>query len=522
MANAIPVYSAEIKDGLGQAIAQKNVLAYAMPVLLSPDNLKKQLLTTAVLQSAKASFGDDVTFDLYPIHTIMVTTGWNDNDDIFTRAETWAARFTPEDKPFNIGHEPRQIIGHITANTVVDDDLTVIEPESPFDDIPDKFHILTSAVVYRHLNSRDDTLEAEAAELIESIQAGDWFVSMECLFANFDYGITYTSGEQQIVTRNSETAFLTKHLRIHGGYGGHNGGKLGRVLRHITFSGKGLVEKPANPESVIFNDTTQFSGVAFTLEQSETAVAHNSKKPGEEQMADNEKLVTKLEQEVAALNERLAEANSKIETLGDANVKAAIAEKDSEITGLKAELEGSQAKLDEMTTKYNEAVAARDEFEKGKTDAETQLAEAKGKLDAAAATAQTAERVALLVDKKVEKATAEEIVAKYANLDDEQFASIAETHGELAVAKCKGDDEEKNKGGKSKADDESASASDDDDGGEGDDAGAAAADDTNLNDAQPEGDAALASDDSDSKDEELMTSLAGFLDTAMHGDPAGE
>ncbi len=276
---SIPVYASEIEAGLGHVVASQNILAYVSPILHNNDVLRKQIVTANVFAKAQQALGNDVTFDLYPLHTIMVSTGWNKNDDIFTREETWAARTTPEDKPFNLEHKPRQIIGHITANSIIDESLTVIADDISFDDVPDKFHILTSAVVYRHVSSKDESLETEAAELIESIQAGDWCVSMEALFGGFDYGVTYAGGEEKIIARTEATAFLTKHLRIHGGCGEYNGGKLGRALRNITFSGKGLVENPANPESVIFNDTKQFVGVVAEHKIQETMTATITRTP---------------------------------------------------------------------------------------------------------------------------------------------------------------------------------------------------------------------------------------------------
>ena len=47
----------------------------------------------------------------------------------------------------------------------------------------------------------------------------------------------------RIVARNDESAFLTKHLRAYGGTGEYEGYKIGRSLRDISFSGKGLVSK---------------------------------------------------------------------------------------------------------------------------------------------------------------------------------------------------------------------------------------------------------------------------------------
>lgn len=508
----IPVYAAEVEAGLAQAIASQNTLAYVSPVLRSPDVLQKQLVA-AHQMAAKAAFGDDVTFDLFPIHTIMVTTGWNKNDDIFTKAETWAARLTPEDKPFNIGHEPRQIIGHITANQVVDDDMMIIADDVAFEEVPDKFHILTSAVIYRHINSRDETLEAEAAELIESIQAGNWFVSMECLFGGFDYGVTYASGEQQIVHRTQATAFLTKHLRTHGGCGKYNGGKLGRVLRNITFSGKGLVENPANPESVILNDTKRFVGVvAMDFKPVQEPTVAQNQETGETNMAD-EKYTATLEDQNKSLQSDLAAANRRIEELGEAQVKSALAEKDAEIAALQSKLTAAEEKVEKTDAAYNDAVKAKDAAEAEKADAETKLAEATTKLEEVEKTAKTTARVALMVDKGIDKAEAETVVAEFGDLDDEKFEKVVAMKHEAVKAKCKGDEKEKK--GKAKADDGAGDEPNSDPEGE------AAAGDADLENAEPEADPALASDDSGDKDE-LMTSLASFLDTSMHGDAAGK
>ena len=56
-----------------------------------------------------------------------------------------------------------------------------------------------------------------------------------------------------ILARNNETSYLTKYLRAYGGMGQHEQYKIGRVLRNITFTGKGFVDKPANEDSIIFS-----------------------------------------------------------------------------------------------------------------------------------------------------------------------------------------------------------------------------------------------------------------------------
>ena len=518
----IPIYSAEVSDGIAEAVASQNSIAYISPILSSPENLKKQLVTAKVLQDLQLAIGNDVTFDLYPIHTILVTTGWNKNDDIFDRYETWASRFTPEDKPFNIGHNPREIIGHITANTVIDDDLNVVASDLAFDEVPDKFHILTSAVVYRHVNSRDEALEAEAAAMIESIQNGEQFVSMECLFGNFDYGLTYAGGEQEVVERNQSTAFLTKHLRRHGGCGEYNGGKLGRVLKNITFSGKGLVENPANPESIIFNDTEQFRGVFASVlpkqEQNTTTLTQ-----GDASMAETQdKYAEKLEAQVKELQSDLAAANAKIETLGEAQVKSQLAEKDVAIAKLTEQVEASDTKIEELTASYNDAVKARETAEAEKAEVDEKLAEATEKITEVEAKEKTTARVALLVDKGVEHEEATAVAAEFDSLDDEKFASIVELKAAVAAGgkrpnnlEVPNEEEGDTKKKKAKADAEGEEETADPD-------GEAAADDADLDNSVPDEDPALGSDEENNEQDELMQSLAGFLDTTMHGSKASE
>ena len=59
--------------------------------------------------------------------------------------------------------------------------------------------------------------------IIEEIEEGKWFVSMECMFPNFDYALRDSQGESKIVRREEASAFLTKHLRAYGGTGKYEG-----------------------------------------------------------------------------------------------------------------------------------------------------------------------------------------------------------------------------------------------------------------------------------------------------------
>ena len=507
----IPIFAAERSAGLDIAIASNHSLAYLSPLLVPSTQLRQILLPQEAVAAYEKSLAlaGEYTFDLYPMYDIMVTTGKNNNDDIFDRQETWIARATAEDKPFNQGHVPSKIIGHITGNIVVDENMAVIADNTAFDDLPNKFHIVNSSVVYRHINSRDKDLQAEAAALIEGIEKGEWCVSMEALFSNFDYGLTTASGEQQIIARNEKTAFLTKHLRIYEGTGEYNGCKIGRVLRNITFSGKGLVKTPANPESVILNDAQQFVGVLASLKE----VEHTTNAS----LGDNNMSVET--EQIQSLQTQLAAANRKLEELGTQQVQATLKAKDGEVAKAHETVAAHAKKIEELTASYNDAVAAKQTAEKAKEDADksckdtkAQLDEANKQLDVIKTEAQKTNRISTLIDKGVDKAEAEKIVTKFAGSTDEVFAEIVTMQADLVTAKKnpppaagKKDDkdgDEGGKGGKAKADEAA------------DPKGEQAAAGANLAGATTDVDPALSVADTD-KNSELVSAMASFFDQTL-------
>lgn len=239
------IYSAEINDGLEEQIKSSASITYAS---VAEKSLKDKDSARCMIKT-EASIKDS---DLYYVQSILVSSSWNKNDDIFDRAEIWVAKDSPEDKPTNLEHDESVIIGHITSNWPIDDEGNTIDPNTKPDSLPEKFHIVTGSVIYRGFT--DPNLRERAEKLIAEIENGTKFVSMECFFKGFDYGLLNTkNGQYAILPRNESTAHLTKFLRAYGGVGEHENYKIGRVLRNITFSGKGFVDKPANPDSIIFS-----------------------------------------------------------------------------------------------------------------------------------------------------------------------------------------------------------------------------------------------------------------------------
>lgn len=312
----IVVYKAEQEAGLEAQIKANASVAWQSDVQLCEafelGNAKSHLLPGHTKAENKGQL------DLHYLRTIMVSSAWNLNDDVFTPEEMWVARATPEDKPFNYMHEQHDIIGHITKAVAVDENMQPIPDDTPVEKLPAHFHIATNAVLYKFWENPE--LQERMNKLIAEIADNKWFVSMEALFYGFDYAIKTAKG-WQIIERNDKTAFLTKHLRVYGGKGEYEGKKLGRVLRRIVFSGKGLVSKPANPESVIL-EASKASGYELPREETHTMSAEIETVQAE--AAEAKAKAEKLEAELAAANEKLAQVEAEKRL---ARLTASVAEK---------------------------------------------------------------------------------------------------------------------------------------------------------------------------------------------------
>ena len=252
MNNKIEIFQAEKDAGLESLISANASIAYQAPVLLSdqPAEIQKNWKPLPFAKAAK----EDA--DIYHVYSILVTTSWNKNDDVFSKEEVWASKDTPKYKPTNLEHDEKQIVGGMIDNWAVDKNFNLIDENVDPKDLPDHYHILVSSVIYKQW--QDEAYQKRALDLISQIEGGQKHVSMECIFRGFDYAVVAPNGKNHILARNDETAFLTQHLRSYGGTGKYQDHQVGRLLRSITFSGKGFVDRPANPESIIFDQNRVF------------------------------------------------------------------------------------------------------------------------------------------------------------------------------------------------------------------------------------------------------------------------
>ena len=405
------IYKAEIEDGLGDLLSSTNSVAYCgVAKCFTPSTEEQESMK---LIASEASENKD-QIDLFYLESVLVSTGWNKNDDVFDPKETFAARTTPEDKPFNFMHNEKDIIGHITGNRVVDFQGNAIaeETENP----PTEFNILTTAVIYKEWSDVDQRQRIQ--KILAEIEEGEWFVSMECLFPNFDYALVDKDGGTRVVPREESSAFLTKHLRSYGGSGKYEDYRVGRLLRNLSFSGKGLVSKPANPRSVILE------GNRFFDESEAQILTISSIK--ENDMSD-------LDKQIDDLRAELAEAKTANEALKEKVVAEQQAEFESKIQALEATIaeqaEALEAK-EAVVAEQAEAIAkaADDMKEKMEKLREMQKKEALMK------------RKAELEEAGLDAEEASATVADFEDADDDTFAKVVALMKKKAV---KHDEKEK-------------------------------------------------------------------------------
>jgi|TARA_R110000744_G_scaffold103031_11_gene197748 hypothetical protein len=493
------IYEKEISAGLEEIIKSNASVAYSSPVsIYTPSKKQKENIQQFIVANDAIAENQD-QFDLYYLNSVLVSTGWNKNDDVFDRGETWSARETPVDKQFNFMHDESDIIGHITNSLVMDESGN--EVSNP--DKTEKFDIVTSAVLYNSWSNPE--LKERMVKIISEIESNKWFVSMECLFNNFDYAVVTPQGEHKVIARDDASAFLTKHLRAYGGEGKYEGYTVGRLLRNIAFSGKGLVSNPANPRSVILNDVDPFKGAKAE------EINNSSFKQENENMSDT------LRQQVDELKAELVSAKTASDALKAEITKqkdqefqsqiesfeASVSEKDTAITEVQVAVQAAETKVAEL----EETIAKRDE----------ELVIANKKIEAHEAEAKTMARRAALVEAGFEEEDVEEVLASFAEATDEMFDKVValKKKGSLPpwLDKDKKDDDDKDekddkkKGMKKKAEVQAEDATEE----EADEADTEAEAEV-LEDVEEEVEPALADAGDDSSDE-LRASASEWLET---------
>lgn len=392
------LYQSEIDAGL---VINDSIIITAKTRVWTPSKEECERTVTKLIAQANPD-----QFDLFYLESVLASTGWNLNDDVFDAKELWAAKSTPVDKPFNFMHNESDIIGHITSANVVNFDGKFVNEMS------DDFEVIVGSVLYKVWS--DKTKRERMDKIIAEIQENKWFVSMECLFRGFDYAVKTPDGQNKVVARNEQTAFLTKHLRIYGGSGKYEDYTLGRLLRNFSFSGKGLVDKPANPRSHItsFNNSkevTSFSNAnEFLLQEKEMSDTVTK--------SSYDELKVTLDKTQAELAQYKVDEKARQEQ----TQKDTAAQHEQEVAKLRTEIEANK----EVAVAKDAKIASleKDLVEVKQTLA-TMLAE---KVEAEKKVLQD-KRLTALLGKEITKERAEELIIKFATAADDLFSELVKS-----------------------------------------------------------------------------------------------
>lgn len=428
------IYQKEIDAGIADLVEKNTSFSYTAVAKRADfsDEQKSFARNIAFKSSGRAN---PEQLDLFYLESVLVSVGWNKNDDVFDPQEVWRARHTPVDKQFNYMHNEKDIIGHLTSSIAVDFEGNLIDENIELSDLPDKYDIVVGSVLYK--SWEDSELQQRMIDIIDGIGKGAWFVSMECLFPNFDYAIVTPDGQNKIIARNDETSFLTRYLRVYGGEGVFNGYKIGRLLRDLTYSGKGLVDNPANPRSIITtfhskHEVSSFSAAA-ALDKFDTNKEFNHMSEVTYTQAQYDAIKKELD-ELKAKSQ--AEFESQLEVLQKekSDLEAQIGELKQNIESLKTEANATQ----EVLTAKDEKISG---LEEKVTSIMAKLDEAEAKIADAEAKAVNSARRSLLLE-KVDEEKADKLVEKFASASDELFQTLVDS---LPAKKMEDEDWEKKK-----------------------------------------------------------------------------
>jgi len=415
----IKIYQKEINDGISDLVKSTASVAYCAEATLnkaSAQNAKDVILDKEILDKVLAENKDQI--DLYYLESVLVSCGWNKNDDVFMPEATWAARNTPEDKQFNFMHNENDIIGHITGSYVLSKEGKAVSKDET--EMPEDFDIITQAVLYNSWTGAEN--QERMKKIIAEIEQGQWYVSMECLFAGFDYALIGEEGSAKVLARDEESAFLTKHLRIYGGTGEYQGYKVGRALRNISFSGKGLVAKPANPRSIIIKS------VAFEVDK------NSNFKIGELTMAENllEKQLDEVRTELASAKAQNDAIRAKIEEAKDKEFA-------SRVEAFEGEIQNKDTSIAELEESIKSTQARVAELEDALAKSQDELSVATKEMEEQKRIAQLEKRKAALAEAGLDEEEIEDSLANFDALADEAFESVIA----LVTKKMKGKKDEK-------------------------------------------------------------------------------
>lgn len=212
----------------------------------------------------KLPTGKDKQPDLMYMTSILVSTGTNLNNAHFLASELLLAENSIVNKALDIEHEETEIIGHQIQRAYRDkagnkldlNELASLETATLDNNDMD---IEIASVVYK----------ARFPDIAKEIAAGEYKVSMECYYVDFDVKVGNTilprATAEALGVDVMNEAIYGKAGRVIKDGKEIASGTVVRVLLGICFSGCGIVKNPANPDSIIIETASDNNVPADTV-----------------------------------------------------------------------------------------------------------------------------------------------------------------------------------------------------------------------------------------------------------------
>ena len=190
--------------------------------------------------------------DLQYITSIFVSSGFNLNAAYFLPSELIKAEDTIIDKPLDVEHDESKVVGHLYSKVFAYKDGSVFDPIELQDTVGQdvekvSMDVVTAARIYK----------ARFPEVAIDVESGKYGVSMECFYRDYDIIVDGIIIPKLEATTLGLTKAVNSVVDVVEGAATRGKHRIGRVLRSILFSGCGLVENPAGPDSVILETASQ-------------------------------------------------------------------------------------------------------------------------------------------------------------------------------------------------------------------------------------------------------------------------
>lgn len=206
--------------------------------------------------ASKLSLPENEQKDIMFMSAILVSTGTNKNGATFLGSELIKARHTIALKPLDKDHIEDQIIGHIISSMYMDQKGEVIDDEKLYNE-------LTTSEKAAELTVKLDKSSMDIGivcvvykdrfpKIAEELEKGEWKVSMECYYDDFDIKIgdlIIPKAEAKRYKVLEKSVDRDLKLVIAGTTMGTH--RVSRVLRGVKFCGVGIVKNPANDRSIV-------------------------------------------------------------------------------------------------------------------------------------------------------------------------------------------------------------------------------------------------------------------------------